>query len=191
MDDDDGSGGDGRSFLTGATSSRISSSSTSSIFFLLLGMALGTTFSLSLMDLWRCWFFSRSMARTSWRMSCEPSSTYGGGGASGVWLDGDSGILVFRFKGLEEGSEGVSCTLDCAPTFNLMVGREDEATGWTLSCLGASVEELVVEGAGPGRALGAEEIRRGTTLTGSTTGGWACSAASKVLLIIVHSISFS
>jgi hypothetical protein len=65
MDDDDGSGGDGRSFFTGATSSRISSSSTSSIFFLLLGMALGTAFSFSLMDFWRCWFFSRSMARTS------------------------------------------------------------------------------------------------------------------------------
>ena len=83
-DDDDGSDGDGRSFFTGATSSRISSSSSSSsTFFLLPGMALGT-FSFSLMDLWRCWFFSRSIARTSWRMSCDPSSTYGGGGASGV-----------------------------------------------------------------------------------------------------------
>ena len=129
MDDDEGSGGDGRSFFSGVTSSRISSSSTSSIFFLLLGRALGTTFSFSLVDFWRCWFFSRSMARTSWRMSCEPSSTYGGGGASGVLLDGDSGILVFRFEGLEDCSEGVSCTLECAPTFNLMVGREDEAMG--------------------------------------------------------------
>ena len=53
-DDDDGSGGDGRSFFTGATSSRISSSSTLSTFFLLLGTELGTTFSFSVMDLWRC-----------------------------------------------------------------------------------------------------------------------------------------
>ena len=59
-------------------------------------------------------------------MSCEPSSTYGGGGASGVLLDGDSDILVFRFAGFEEGS---SCALDCAPTFNLIVGRDDEAMG--------------------------------------------------------------
>ena len=190
--DDDGSGGDGRSFFTGATSSRMSSSSTSSIFFLLLGMALGNTFSFSIMDRWRCWFFSRSIARTSWRMSCEPSSTYGGGGASGVWLDGDSGILVFRFEGLEEGSERVSCALDCAPTLNLMVGREDDAIGWILSCLGASIEEILVNGAGPATILGGEEINRGKTLmTGSTTGGWDCSAASKVLLMIVHSISFN
>lgn len=60
-------------------------------------------------------------------MSCEPSSTYGGGGASGVWLDGDSEILVFRLAGLEEGS------LDCAPTFNLIVGRDDEAMGCVVS----------------------------------------------------------
>ena len=86
-------------------------------------------------------------------MSCEPSSTYGGGGASGVWLDGDSGSLVFRFGGLGKGS-GVSCDLDCAPTFNLMVGREDEAMGGILGCLGASIEGPLVDGAGSGRALG-------------------------------------
>lgn len=51
MDDEDGSGGDGRSFFTGATSSSISSSSTSSTFFLLFGMALGAAFSFSLIDL--------------------------------------------------------------------------------------------------------------------------------------------
>ena len=50
-DDDDGSDGDGRSFFTGVTSSRISSSSTLSIFFLLLGLEPGTTFSFSLVDL--------------------------------------------------------------------------------------------------------------------------------------------
>jgi hypothetical protein len=98
--------------------------------------------------------------------------------------------LVFRFGGLEEDSGRISCTLDCAPTFNLMVGREEEAADGTLGCLGATIEGLVVKGAGFGKALGAEEIRRGTALTGSATGGWACSAASKVLLMIVHSTSF-
>ena len=99
--------------------------------------------------------------------------------------------MVFRFEGLEGGSEGVSCALDCAPTFNLMVGREDEAMGGISGCLGASIEELVINGTGPSGRLGVEEIRRGTALTGSTTDGWACSAASKVLLMIVHSTSFS
>lgn len=123
-------------------------------------------------------------------MSCEPSSTYGGGGASGVWLDGDSASLVFRFEGLGEGSDGLSGILDCVPTFNLMVGREDEAMGGTLGSLGPSIEGRVANGAGPGRTLGVEEIRRGTALTGSTAGGCACSAASKVLLMIAHSTSF-
>lgn len=69
---EEGPGGEGRSFLAGVASDRISSSSTgvSTFFrFVVPLTAVGLSFSFSDVDRCRFSSFSRSMARTSWRIS--------------------------------------------------------------------------------------------------------------------------
>lgn len=64
----------------------------------------------------------------------------------------------------------------CDPTLSLIVGRDVDATG------------VEAGGGGVGNALGTGGRTRGAGLV--TTGGWALSAASKVLLMMVHSVNW-
>lgn len=132
---DEGPGGVGRSFFAGVANARMSSSSMLSDFFLFPGIELAAGLSFSLTERWRCSFFSRSIASTSWRISCEPSSTYGGGGASKIRFVGESESFGFRLGGFV--CWGRSGFLFCDPTFSLIKGREEEATGGVaLECRG-------------------------------------------------------
>ena len=154
---DEGPGGVGRSFFAGVANARISSSSTLSDFFLFPGIELA----IGLSERWRCSFFSRSIASTSWRISCDPSSTYGGGGASRIRFVGESEGFGFRLGGFI--CWGRSGFLFCDPTFNFIIGREEEATGGVaLECRGTS-------DVGSGNAFGTGGNVRGTDLGASTT----------------------
>src|SRR3954469_5038749 len=64
-------------------------------------------------------------------MSCDPSSTYGGGGGSAGALDG-SACLDLRFGGFTFTlAPSGTWALGCEPTLSLIVGRdvEEDATG--------------------------------------------------------------
>jgi hypothetical protein len=89
--------GDGLSFFAGVACARISSSSSEIFVFFRFEIPFSEIFSLSERHR-RSSSFSRSMAITSCKMSWEPSSMYGGGGASTT--------LGFRPLGLGAGLAG-------------------------------------------------------------------------------------